>query len=797
MNDKITKIKQKMANDKFIYICVFLLVMLSTFIVLYEQINTAKSIFVEEMQALSKQSAFSMGFQAAQENKNKWADIVSINAGTPHMENSIIADKNNIILYSTSKQLQGKSLNSVIGKLIEHKTQENKEYTKTIIRHKTHQIIGVYHFHDYQDNSPYYAIAIISTKEIENNLNNKMLSSIGIYVSILSSILFILFYLIRTIIFKQIKHIYQLIDGKTININNISDTTLLKELEQKTITIANRLIQAEKKYSTLSNSSDTLIFQFNQQGNCIAYNQKFESFYPQAKTKWTDYFTTQNPELEKRWEQHNQNSPFERFEYKIKTLHENNIIWGLLHITPILENTEVQYIGVITDITQLKEAEEHIISLAYKDNLTLLYNRFGFMSNLEDMLAQQNEIKNGYLFFLDLDHFKEINDTLGHSTGDKFLTHIAQTLESVVIPYNCLIGRLGGDEFVVFFPNSTKDKATILADNIIKAISTEIALDGYTFKPSISIGIAEYPNQGNTIKDLMKNADTALYKSKEAGRGCYNFHKEAYSLDTNEKFKTLQSLSDAINNKTFEIFLQPKFGIPKREPIGAEALIRWKLNGKYISPANFLPIAEDFGIITKIDDIIIEKVCQTQKQLMTEHNIYLPIALNLSAKSLQNELLHKHIENIILEYNIPYDMIQLELTESAFISSTEKINNILHYLHNKNISIAMDDFGTGYSNLGYLKHLPIDVLKIDQSFTRDLETHKNSFLIVKSLINLAHNMGYCTVAEGIETEEQLNILAELGCNIGQGYYYSKPIPVEDYIKFVQSKTENTEDSCQA
>ena len=433
-------------------------------------------------------------------------------------------------------------------------------------------------------------------------------------------------------------------------------------------------------------------------------------------------------------------------------------------------------IGALSDITISKENEERVRKLAFFDVLTGCLNKQTFMESMETWLSPKEGVKDAALLFIDLDDFKKINDTLGHEVGDKLLNYVAKKLRHI-LPQDSFISRFGGDEFVIF-----KTKIVDLSEiqemvyAILNIFQESIDIDGKDIHITCSIGIALYPLDGISADVLLKNADTAMYKAKELGKNTYSFYAPDMSKSLDRKLMIEGALRDAISKNTLYIQYQPIVDIKTQKTVAVEALLRLKDNELgSISPGEFIPIAEEAGLIISTGDWVMEKA-------LTELNYYrlqgyenLSITINVSSLQMKDKSFLEKLKVAVQNTKVPPELIKLEVTESIFMENVEESIELFHEIKRIGIKLALDDFGTGYSSLNYLRSIPIDILKIDKSFIDEITVSPVLSEIVDSIIGMAHTLNIMVVAEGVETEEQLKILKDKGCDLVQGYFFSKPL----------------------
>jgi diguanylate cyclase (GGDEF)-like protein len=447
------------------------------------------------------------------------------------------------------------------------------------------------------------------------------------------------------------------------------------------------------------------------------------------------------------------------------------------------------YIGIATDITLQKEADLRIQHLAYYDALTHLPNRMLLMQRAEQALAQAaRRSEELTLLFLDLDRFKEVNDALGHAEGDTLLKVAATRIKDIVRDADTL-SRMGSDEFTLLLPNTGQTGAMRLAEKLLTTFRESFAVAGHSLRITVSIGIALYPHDGMTFGELLKNADTALYRAKRDGRDTLRFYDREMNQATFERLVLETELREAIHAGQLRAYFQPKVHLADGQPAGAEALVRWLHPEQgLIPPGRFIPIAEASDLIVAIGDWMLEEVC---RQLAIWREAGLPpltVAVNLAARHFRDPRLIERIQSLLAAYDLKPEALELELTETTLIEAGPLMVEKLATLQQMGVGLAIDDFGTGYSSLSYLKHLPITVLKIDQSFVRDLVTDLDDRTLAATIVTLGHGLELGIVAEGVETEEQRRILLEQGCDLAQGYLFSPPLPAEPFAAWLIQQT---------
>jgi diguanylate cyclase (GGDEF)-like protein/PAS domain S-box-containing protein len=446
------------------------------------------------------------------------------------------------------------------------------------------------------------------------------------------------------------------------------------------------------------------------------------------------------------------------------------------------------YVAVMTDISQLKRSEAKLDYLAHHDPLTDLPNRLLMQSRIQHAIERAARSRcHLALLFIDLDRFKNVNDSLGHPAGDELLAAIAKRLRSRLREVDTL-ARLGGDEFVLLIEEmSVPEDAAIVAQMLIDLLTAPFSLSqGREIYIGASIGISVFPDDGRTVTELIQHSDVAMYQAKEAGRGAFRFYTEAMSRAAQDRLHLDTRLRRALERGEFTLHFQPQVDMTSGRLTGAEALVRWiDPEEGVISPARFIPVAEETGLIVPIGEWVLRTAC-AQVRAWRDAGHALTVAVNLSARQLQQADLAQRVAALMEEFGVGPDWLEFELTESMLAGEQAATEMRLRELKALGIALSIDDFGTGYSSLAYLKRFPIDVLKIDQSFVRDIPHDRNDMEIAATIIAMAHTLKLRVVAEGVETPEQLAFLKERDCDAWQGYLFSKPLPGEEFaLRFLQ------------
>lgn len=449
-------------------------------------------------------------------------------------------------------------------------------------------------------------------------------------------------------------------------------------------------------------------------------------------------------------------------------------------LTRGLDGDNHEIVGYLIDITEKKHFEEQLLHLAHYDSLTELPNRVLFYDRLTQVVAQaeRNEWNAGVLF-IDLDRFKTVNDTLGHGVGDELLRQVSARLNATVRTGDT-VGRLGGDEFAVILGELHQPQdASIVAQKIIRSFDQAFTLNGRDMFVTASIGIAAYPPDGRDPDTLIKNADLAMYRAKQLGRNNMQFYTPEMNNRALERLELEMSLHRALERGEFLLHYQPKVSTRSGKLVGMEALLRWARPGHgLVSPAEFIPILEETGFIVQVGEWVLRAACAQIKASISSGLRPVPIAVNLSARQLQSPGLVDMVRKIFDESGVDPALIELEITESSLMHNTDEAVVLLNALKKTGLRISIDDFGTGYSSLAYLKRFPVDTLKIDRTFVRDIAVDESDAAIARAIITMAHQLSLKVVAEGVETAEQLAFLVKNGCDEAQGFLFSRPVPAD-------------------
>jgi diguanylate cyclase (GGDEF)-like protein/PAS domain S-box-containing protein len=460
-----------------------------------------------------------------------------------------------------------------------------------------------------------------------------------------------------------------------------------------------------------------------------------------------------------------------------------------LNISVVRDDADaiINYIGVFSDITSIKEAQDKLTYTAHHDALTGLPNRLLFRDRLEQALATARRTGEGVaLLFVDLDRFKLINDTLGHEAGDLLLQAVAQRLVACMREEDT-VARMGGDEFVVIQRGiGQPDDAALLATRMLTEINRPVSLAGHEIVASLSIGIGLYPQDGSDASTLLKNADAAMYRAKERGRNCYQYYANEMTAAGLERLELETDLRQALQRGELRVHYQPQVDLASRRIVGAEALVRWQHATRgMILPAVFIPMAEDNGMIGQIGEWVLNTACSDARAWQLEGLPPLRVAVNVSGRQIGNDHVVDKVATALKNSGLAAQFLEIEITESVVMQDAARAISVLSALQDMGVTLAIDDFGTGYSSLSCLKRFPINRLKIDKSFVDSLEGAPDAAAIAVAIIAMAHSLGHTVIAEGVETEAQVEFLRGHGCDEMQGYLFSCPVPAEQFVEILR------------
>ena len=552
---------------------------------------------------------------------------------------------------------------------------------------------------------------------------------------------------------------------------------------------AQALQEAERRYRSIFENAIEGVFQTTPDGTYIAVNPALARIYGYRSPEdlivsLRDIRHQLYVESERRsefmrlMEQHGSVSNFESRVYR----RDGDIIWISENARAVHDDagTLMFYEGTVEAITERKLYEAEIRHQATHDALTGLPNRNMLHDHLQRAIQGRQKGSMTVVAFVDLDQFKYINDSLGHQVGDELLKTVAQRLLSCLRDTD-MVARQGGDEFVLVLQNQSGEAGIAeVMQRILAAVSRPWLVGEREFHITSSIGVSRYPEDGKDVETLLKKADSAMYKAKEQGRNNFQFFAPWMDTQVSNRLDMLISLRRALDQEEFRLFYQPKLSLSNGRIIGAEALIRWQSPEQgMVAPDRFIPFAEEAGLIVPIGEWVLRTACRQNRAWQDAGLLPIPVAVNISPRQM-NQSLIDFVGNVLRDSALAATWLELEITENVVMKDAEKTVATLHALKSLGLKISVDDFGTGYSSLSYLRRFPVDALKIDKSFVRDIARDADSAAIVKAVISLAHILNLRVIAEGVEDEQQHDFLRENGCDEVQGYYFGKPMSVEDF-----------------
>jgi len=554
--------------------------------------------------------------------------------------------------------------------------------------------------------------------------------------------------------------------------------------------------QSKRQYESLLNTIDGIVWEAGAQNLQFTFVSKqaerILGYPPQAwldePNFWKDHIHPDDQEhvLAYCQQQTNQKKTHQ-FDYRMLTA-DGRTIWLRDYVSVIVENDQaVKLQGVMIDITERKRAEDRLSYLAHNDDLTGLPNRVLFSDRLKQaMIEAVRHERLVAVVLLDLDHFKNVNDTLGHEVGDQALKQVAERLLCAVRSGDT-VARLSGDEFALVLADMAHvDDAARVAQKIFDAFAQPFRIAGRDLFMGASIGITIFPFDTHDVGELLSNADIAMYRAKDLGRNTYQFYTVEMTTKAANVLAMGNELRQGLERGEFFLHYQPIVD-GDGNILGAEALLRWQ-HGRHglISPAQFIPLAEETGLILPIGEWVLRQACAQAHAWRKPDGALFHMAVNISPRQFKHSGLMQTIETILKETGLDPRSLDIEITEGVLMQQATLTQELFHQLSGLGVSFSMDDFGTGYSSLSYLKRFPINYLKIDQSFTRDITTDMSDATIVKAIISMAHGLGIKTIAEGVETKEQQAFLLEHGCDMMQGYYFSRPILPEAFAALLDA-----------
>jgi diguanylate cyclase (GGDEF)-like protein/PAS domain S-box-containing protein len=576
-------------------------------------------------------------------------------------------------------------------------------------------------------------------------------------------------------------------------IGTITDVTGLKEAESA-------LRQSEGRFRDLTELSSDWYWEQDEQFRFTQMSSKIYEFSLDAQ----EHIGRRRWEMplqgvsEEQWHAHKAllaaHEPFQDFVYQ-----RHDVNGNLRDISvsgrPIFDEQGrfKGYRGIGRDITEQKQVEEKIRHMAHHDALTQLPNRVLLHDRIGQAIAKAQRSREALaLLFIDLDRFKTVNDSLGHHVGDRLLKSVAARLEACTRGSDT-IARIGGDEFVVLLSDLDEpENARHVAQKVLDALSAPVEIDGHELRVTPSIGICAYPHDGHDVEALMRNADTAMYHAKQMGRNNYQFFTQAMNDAAQERLLLENDLRHAVERGEFVLHYQPQVDLRTGGIIGFEALVRWQHPQRgLVAPSHFIGAAEETGLIGQIGEWVLREACSQARAWHDAGHAGLQVAVNCSAQQFQREGFVETVGRVLRETRLASPRLDLEITESVIIHHSEEVIARFESLDDMGVRISIDDFGTGYSSLSYLKRFAIHQLKIDQSFVRDISSDPDDAAIVSAIIAIAHSLGLQVVAEGVEAAEQLAFLRSLGCDAAQGYFFSRPVPADEFARLLDQSSPQT------
>lgn len=561
--------------------------------------------------------------------------------------------------------------------------------------------------------------------------------------------------------------------------------------------------------NVISETSRDAMFVLNEKGKILKANAAAERHFRSTireltSSSITEFFHEQQAEMFMANLLHSTQSPIQLTEVdKEKELlirrKDGTDFYAEVHIGIQMVEGEKIIACTIRDITEKRRNEAMISHMAYHDFLTGLPNRRAFHEQLNEEIKKAKERDYPVsVLFLDMDHFKNINDSLGHDIGDQVLTKTAKILLSI-LPANGFLARIGGDEFIVILPETTREEALDVAENILEVLKKPLLIQSYELFLTTSIGLSTFPYDGDSAAALLKNADVALYQAKKQGKNKYRVYHSGMNIQSYRSFLMQNDLRKAIERNELEVFYQPRLNMLTNEITSAEALLRWKHpNWGMVSPAEFIPLAEQTGQIGEIGDWVFTEVVRQIAEWKKHGQGSIRVSINFSASQFLKKDLMENIQSIMEKYEVDPKYVEIEVTESVFFENKEIINDIIQEIRDFGISVSIDDFGTDYATFQYLNKLNFDKLKIDRSFIRDIASPSSTNrILTEMLIKLAKSLNLEVVAEGVETEAQYHVLKELGCDELQGYLLGRPLACKDFTELINEGFELEEKFKQA
>ncbi|MFI0414497.1 MAG: EAL domain-containing protein [Candidatus Thiodiazotropha sp.] len=629
-------------------------------------------------------------------------------------------------------------------------------------------------------------VYLVMTTLFTRNINHNLLENIGLQVQNSQ--------LIQNL-GEEIESRENVIQKRTLELED-KNRELSKEIGVRKLA-ESALRKSEERFELAMRGANDGVYDWNLQTNGIYYSPRWKSMLgfedhelPNEIATWEDLVEDKDRDRSLEMLSDYIKGKRDNYHIEFKMRHKDGHWVDILSRAFLVRDAQGnanRIVGTHVDISEKKRQEARILKQAHFDGLTGLPNRFLAMDRLSQLLKEASRDKSKVaILFLDLDGFKRVNDTLGHETGDRLLVQAAGRLKTAVRDGDSVC-RLGGDEFVVLLRNLAElADARKVAHNLISQFRYPFNLDERELVVTTSIGIAIYPSDGATPTELLRNADTAMYHSKEQGRNTFNFFTNEMNLNVSRMLEVEEQLHGAQERHEFSVVYQPVVELQSNRVVAAEALLRWNnpVLGT-VSPDEFIPIAEQTGVIIDIGRYVLQQAVENALRWreMLDHEF--KIAINLSPRQFRDTTLVDDIKDLLECNGLKANALVLEVTEGVLMSGQQDIEHALSRLHNIGISLAMDDFGTGYSSLNYLRKYPFDMLKVDRSFVNDLTVDPADCELVSASILMAHGLGLEVVAEGVETEDQLQQLRDMQCEYAQGYLFSRPINVDAFTDLLQ------------
>jgi diguanylate cyclase (GGDEF)-like protein/PAS domain S-box-containing protein len=557
------------------------------------------------------------------------------------------------------------------------------------------------------------------------------------------------------------------------------------------------LAETESRYRSIFENTIEGIFQTTPDGNYLDVNPALAHIYgynsPKELIKALSNISQQLYVLASRRDEFEQkmlkDGSVKNFESQVYK-QDRSIIW-ISENARAVHNPDGQllyYEGTVEDITERKTFEKEISHQATHDSLTNLPNRSLLKDRLRQYIQNTNrETAQLAILFIDLDHFKNVNDSLGHAAGDVLIKVVAERLQKCMREGDT-VARLGGDEFVLALPNihAGTEIMSHAIQRILDIIQLPCVIEDKEFYIGCSIGVSVFPDDANDVDTLLKNADMAMYKAKQLGRNNFQFFTEELNKIVIESLEMEHDLRQAILEEQFELYFQPKTSVSFDKIIGVEALLRWRMPAKgLISPIEFIPLAEKTGLIETIGKWVIEAACKQLKTWIDKGINITPLSINISPRQFNQTNLLETIEYCLHKYNISAGLLELEITESCMVNDEKRFIQTLNQMKTIGLQLSIDDFGSGYSNLNYLKTMPVDFLKVDRSFIEGIENDDKSRAIYRAIVSIAHNLNLPVISEGVETKEQHDFLRSINCDAIQGFFFSKPLPADEFERLLK------------